>query len=117
MRIHQYLMKLGHFLGCHQLPERSFFLFGRQFPVCARCTGLVVGYISAIPLSHILHPNLILAVSFCTLMLFDWYFQWLGILQSTNARRVVTGALCGYGLMSIYISVITWIVQTVSGLL
>lgn len=25
---------------CHQLPDRSFFLDGRQFPVCARCTGL-----------------------------------------------------------------------------
>jgi uncharacterized membrane protein len=29
---------------CHQLPERSFFLEGRQLPVCARCTGL---YLSA----------------------------------------------------------------------
>jgi uncharacterized membrane protein len=29
---------------CHQLPERSFFWDGHQFPVCARCTGL---YLSA----------------------------------------------------------------------
>ena len=27
-------------LICHQKPERSFFLEGHQFPVCARCTGL-----------------------------------------------------------------------------
>ena len=27
---------------CHQQPERSFFLEGNQFPVCARCTGLYV---------------------------------------------------------------------------
>lgn len=27
-------------LICHQRPERSFFLDGHQFPVCARCTGL-----------------------------------------------------------------------------
>jgi uncharacterized membrane protein len=25
---------------CHQLPARSFFWDGHQFPVCARCTGL-----------------------------------------------------------------------------
>jgi uncharacterized membrane protein len=25
---------------CHQRPERSFFLNGRQFPVCGRCAGL-----------------------------------------------------------------------------
>jgi uncharacterized membrane protein len=28
---------------CHQLPERSFFLAGRQWPVCARCSGLYLG--------------------------------------------------------------------------
>ncbi len=28
---------------CHQLPDRSFFLDGRQLPVCARCTGLYLG--------------------------------------------------------------------------
>lgn len=30
---------VGSFV-CHQRPERSFFLAGRQMPVCARCAGL-----------------------------------------------------------------------------
>lgn len=30
-------------LVCHQLPDRSFHLWGAQLPVCARCTGLYVG--------------------------------------------------------------------------
>jgi uncharacterized membrane protein len=30
-------------LVCHQLPERSFHLLTRQFPVCARCTGIYAG--------------------------------------------------------------------------
>ncbi|MGG7175281.1 DUF2085 domain-containing protein [Clostridium neonatale] len=28
--------------GCHQLPDRSFFIRSYQFPICARCTGNVV---------------------------------------------------------------------------
>jgi uncharacterized membrane protein len=30
-------------LVCHQLPERSFHLWSRQMPVCARCTGIYAG--------------------------------------------------------------------------
>jgi uncharacterized membrane protein len=28
---------------CHQLPARSFHLFGTQMPVCARCAGIYIG--------------------------------------------------------------------------
>jgi uncharacterized membrane protein len=28
---------------CHQIPERSFHLLGRQLPVCARCAGIYIG--------------------------------------------------------------------------
>lgn len=33
------------FFGCHCFPARSFFWKGKQFPICARCTGELVGMI------------------------------------------------------------------------
>src|SRR5437867_1894183 len=42
-----YLLSFGTYLVgsllCHQLPERSFFLWGSQMPVCARCLGIYAG--------------------------------------------------------------------------
>lgn len=37
---------------CHQIPERSFFIFGKQLAVCSRCTGLYCGFL----LGTILYP-------------------------------------------------------------
>ena len=36
----------GHF--CHQLPERSFFIAGHKFAVCARCTGIYAGFAAGV---------------------------------------------------------------------
>ena len=35
--------------GCHCRADRSFFWRGRQFPLCARCTGELAGFLCAIP--------------------------------------------------------------------
>ncbi|MEI3349189.1 MAG: DUF2085 domain-containing protein [Dysosmobacter sp.] len=41
--LYQACASVGHTLGCHQRPDRSFFFHGKQFPVCARCTGVFLG--------------------------------------------------------------------------
>jgi uncharacterized membrane protein len=40
------LLAVGDWSGyalCHRITERSFTIYGRQFPLCARCTGMYLG--------------------------------------------------------------------------
>src|SRR5262249_38310806 len=41
-------------LVCHQRPERSFWLWGAQMPVCARCSGIYAGAALAAALALII---------------------------------------------------------------
>lgn len=97
------LMRIGHLTGCHQMPERSFYIKGYQFPLCARCTGIVIGELAAVPLWFAFPVGLIPACMLGVPLVIDGGLQYLYILPSTNIRRVVTGFLGGWGLMTIYI--------------
>lgn len=102
-RLYEAMMDLGARAGCHQLPERSFFFKGRQFPVCARCTGVLLGQLAGMA-AYFVHPltgNQIAVL--CLVMLADWALQAAGIRESTNVRRLLTGGLCGFGLGELYI--------------
>lgn len=105
------LMHIGEYTGCHQLPERSFYIQSYQFPVCARCTGVLIGYILSIPCFFILGFIYQLTFIGILIMFLDWSIQYLKILQSTNFRRLLTGILGGYGIMSIQLFIITQILQ------
>ncbi|MDT8715425.1 DUF2085 domain-containing protein [Clostridium sp. 19966] len=90
--------------GCHQIPERSFFLKGYQFPICARCTGVLIGYILSIFLfSYISFP---MCIGLAIIMLLDWVIQYLNIAQSTNIRRLITGSCGGLGCMCFVLKII-----------
>lgn len=82
---------LHRYWGCHRLSERSFFVRGRQFHICARCTGLLCG----IPCSLLLLPAYHFApevfLFFAAVLLTDGLTQLWGLRKSTNTLRFITG--------------------------
>ncbi len=108
---------IGDRSGCHQMPERCFKIRGYTFPVCARCSGVVAGEILALLM---LIPAVVcpwyIAAAMLAVMGLDWLEQKTGILQSTNARRFVTGILGGCGLFSIYFFIIITVYNLIAGL-
>ena len=88
---------------CHRKPERSFFIKGYQFPVCARCTGFYTSLILYFTYTYnfFVDYNLYL-LSFAILLLFpsaiDGLTQLKGYRESNNTLRFITGLLGGLGL-------------------
>lgn len=95
-RIYKRLMSMGKAMGCHQLPKRSFFYHGKQFPVCARCTGVFIGEILGILLFKVGEISNSIVILFCLLMFADWFVQYKFHYESNNIRRLITGLMCGY---------------------
>jgi len=99
------IRSIGNHSGCHQMAERSFFYRGRQFPVCARCTGVSVGQAAALIMGFFVRIPTSIAAVMLMVMGIDWSIQEMGIKESTNHRRFVTGVLGGFGLFSIYMTI------------
>lgn len=87
---------------CHQLPERSFAFMGYPLAVCARCTGIYVGFAGAVfvypaatSLKRIQSPaRKWLFLSTMPLAL-DFGLDLIGVWQNTLLSRALTGAVLG----------------------
>ena len=90
---------------CHGIPERCIELFGTPMPICARCTGIYLGMLcgllvylcgaairggAAAPRMAVLHLLLLVAP-----LAIDGITQAIGLRESTNLLRIVTGLLAG----------------------
>lgn len=103
---------LLHWFGyglCHQLPERSFFGAGYQVPVCARDTGIFVGFTLAWLLIVFLERgrrpteppaalHSVVLVVLIVLMAIDGVTSYAGLRPTTNEIRLITGLMTGYAL-------------------
>ncbi len=89
-------------LLCHRRPDRSFFWKGKQFPVCARCTGVHIGYLSY-PLFLLQVLSFGFGASLLLLLpaLLDGVLQAATPYESHNVTRVVSGVAAGLGVMSV----------------
>ncbi|MFQ5649727.1 MAG: DUF2085 domain-containing protein [bacterium] len=94
------------FVACHRMPERSFSLKGRQFPVCARCTGMLLGYLSfPFFLLNFFAASLWIGLLLNLPAYVDGVTQAAEMRQSNNWLRLVTGLMSGIGQMGI----VSWI--------
>ncbi len=92
--------KFGKFLriffGCHARPDRSFYFRGKQFPICARCTGELIGILAGIPIAIFWGcPRFEFVLLMMIPLIFDGFLQKLTSYESGNMRRLFTGILFG----------------------
>jgi len=104
-------------LLCHRLPERSFHLKNYQFPVCARCTGFYTGLAIFLIYNSLFHINYTLNLFIISILLLiptsiDGFTQYLGLRESNNNLRFITGLIGGIGLI-IFIKIIFKIIYGV----
>jgi uncharacterized membrane protein len=90
------------FVHCHRKPERSFFFRGRQFPVCSRCTGFYLGYLTLPVFTFsVLDLSMLWSILLVIPALADGLTQAYFNRESNNALRLITGLTAGIGVMSI----------------
>lgn len=83
-------------ITCHRLPERSF----TWAPgLCARCTFFWVGtfFASLLMLFRKLPGSICIGLLMIAPMALDGSFQFMGLYESTNLMRLLTGFLGGTG--------------------
>ncbi len=108
------LMNIGHVLGCHQMECRSFSIAGYQFPLCARCTGVLIGELLGIAcIIGGFRISWITILIFIAIMGMDWFIQYIRLLMSNNYRRVVTGIFCGFAVTYVYFYLISEVIRLV----
>ena len=87
---------------CHQQPERSFFIAGQKFAVCARCTGIYFGFALgafAYPVMRSLRRTDAPDRKWLSLaalpLAVDFALTFFGIWENTHTSRLLTGMLLG----------------------
>jgi uncharacterized membrane protein len=96
---------------CHQIPERSFHLAGRQFAVCGRCTGLYVSALAGGLLAlgvrrrFPINDRVALAIAAVPTGL-SWGLEHIGLAAQSNAIRAAAALPLGFAAAWIVITML-----------
>jgi uncharacterized membrane protein len=101
---------------CHQIPERSFMLFGNSLAVCHRCAGMYLGMLlGSFLANYSIHPSVnsrrFLVLGAITPILFDVLAPCAGLWTNTAFTRFITGLLFGTLISSLLVRGVSEIVQ------
>jgi uncharacterized membrane protein len=104
---------------CHQMPDRSFFAHEHQYPLCARCTGMYLGFVTGVIWLGVRGrlkaarlpptPIIVMLVGFIVAMGIDGVNSTISVIpgapqlyHTTNVLRIITGTLYGLALSALF---------------
>jgi len=93
-------------LFCHRKKDRCIRIFGHASPLCARCTGICLGVVTALLLNLVgltIASNISISIGIILVspLLLDGFTQLVGLRKSNNVLRLVTGFLFSLGIIQI----------------
>lgn len=96
----QRLSQFGNIPICNGIAERAPHIFGFCFPLCYRCTFIVIMFLITLYMSYKYKKTLpIMIIILCMLpMIIDGSLQTFWGIMSNNLRRAFTGAVFGFAL-------------------
>lgn len=108
------LKVLTDIVPCHRMKSRSLTIKGYTLPICARCTGILLGYLF-FPFLFVfeLYFPLWLGIAFNFPMVLDGWTQKRQFRKSNNPLRLITGIVSGLGQSIIIVSISQLIISFV----
>jgi uncharacterized membrane protein len=105
---------LVEIVPCHRMKSRSLKIKGYTLPLCARCTGILLGYLF-FPLLLVFHLNfsLWLGILLNFPMVLDGWTQKKKLRMSNNPLRLTTGIVSGFGQGILIVSISQSIISIV----
>lgn len=110
MAIPGILYKIGYAI-CHQIPEKTFYVYDQLMPLCSRCTGIYLGVLISFVFYFIINvlknkkPSLpppisvnIISLVFVLLMAINALTDSFGLGSNGNNFRFLTGLFFGLSL-------------------